>query len=168
MKAVFFALAFALVVVPVSAQSLADAAKQAQEARATGDGWPAPTRPAEDAPKAYTNADLGPNTGAPAVSTATVVASMSTSIRAQCALAWPDDFRMRAFCETQHRNALEKIHARGDLMKSTPAHVAIRLKCLKDWAKLGAMVNGERQLIVDFKMNNFCEEEQLKALGALR
>jgi hypothetical protein len=46
------ALVFALLVAPVSAQSLADAAKHAQEERAKGMGWPAPVPPKDIAPGA--------------------------------------------------------------------------------------------------------------------
>jgi hypothetical protein len=38
---------------------------------------------------------------------------------------------------------------------------------LTDWSKPGPVRNGEPTLIVDFRMNNVCEEQQLKALEGL-
>jgi len=148
--------------------SLVDAAKKAKEEHATGMGWPVSANTgggaaASEAPPAASDA----NAAAPASTLAGLPDFIAGSIRAQCAVQWPDDFRMRVYCEKQQREGLDKIAGRGEFMKSKPALQAIRLKCLKEWSKLGAMRNGERTLIIDFRMNNSCEEQQLKALGEL-
>jgi hypothetical protein len=79
---VWSALVLGLVVVsgPASAQSLADAAKKAQDERAKGMHWPAPVAPKDIAPGA-TPADAAPveGTSATTVTTTTTSGSASTS-----------------------------------------------------------------------------------------
>jgi hypothetical protein len=154
----------ALVAIPVGAQTLAEASAAAKK---VAHDWPASTNLGTPAPAPIlTNSDL-PDVPAATPSSA-AVERLAASIRPKCALDWPDDFRMRAFCEKQQRASLDQIHSRNALMQSSPALTKIRLKCLTDWSKLGPMVNGERTLLIDFRMNNHCEETQMKALASLQ
>jgi hypothetical protein len=158
----FVIVAFALMMMTVHGQSLADAAKAEAERRAT----------VAKATKVLTNADL-PSveaiTGAttalsvPATSTDTLASSKDpavvaivTRIRTKCGKDWPDDFKMRGYCETQQINGLRQISIRNDLgVMKTPEGGIIRTKCSKEW-------------LDDFHMANYCEEQQLKALAQLR
>lgn len=73
-------------------------------------------------------------------------------IRPKCAKEWPDDFRMRAYCERQQQEAAVKLSGRtmgaGD-------RLTIRTKCAGEWPG-------------DYRMMNYCEERQLEALASLR
>jgi len=83
---------------------------------------------------------LSPNTGE------------AGTIRSKCAKDWPDDFSMRAYCESRQNEARAVLQARqmtSDDMRT------IRDKCTRDWAD-------------DFSMRNYCEEQQLKALRSLQ
>jgi len=83
------------------------------------------------------------------------VATVTTLIRNKCAKDWPEDFRMRAYCEKQQVEALSKIAKRNDAgTMKTPDGLVIRAKCMREWQD-------------DFKMANYCEEQQLKALASL-
>ncbi len=73
-------------------------------------------------------------------------------IRSKCAADWPDDFRMRAYCQEQQTTALQKLQTRS---MTTTDQLIIRRKCLTDWPD-------------DFKMEDYCEEQQLKALASIR
>lgn len=157
---------------PVTAQTLGEAA--ATEAARRGTVVTPPT-------KVITNKDLPetapveraptPAAGETPVATAGPDASSAgfsfDSIRTKCATEWVDDFRMRVFCETQQKTALAAILARRPLMGSTPDLQAIRVKCLRDWSTKVGERNGDALFQVDFRMTNFCEEQQMKALGVL-
>ena len=111
----------ALVVTPIHAQSLADAAKKAQEQRkASGtlanDGKSAKT--------VYTNDDISPV--APASSTPAASAAedpwdetnqadreAKASIEDGCAIQWPSDTDKRKACEKEQFVALRKVQARA-------------------------------------------------------
>ena len=73
-------------------------------------------------------------------------------IRASCTKDWPDDFRMRAYCQQQQDEGLAALRQRT---MSTGDYRTIRAKCASDWPQ-------------DFRMRNYCEEQQLAALKALR
>jgi hypothetical protein len=73
------------------------------------------------------------------------------NVGAKCAEDWATDFAMRAFCEKQQREALEKLNARS---MTTPDQRTIRTKCTTDWPD-------------DYSMRNFCEQRQLQALQQL-
>jgi hypothetical protein len=71
-------------------------------------------------------------------------------IRSHCTSEWPDDFRMRKYCEDQQKEGLSALRARrlnGSLSK-------IRTKCAKEWPD-------------DFRMRDYCEKQQLKAVREL-
>ena len=73
-------------------------------------------------------------------------------IRITCEKEWPDDFRMRAYCQTRQEGVAA---LRQRPMTVSPAHITIRTKCATEWP-------------TDFRMRNFCEEQQLKALAVIR
>jgi hypothetical protein len=80
-------------------------------------------------------------------------AAAASVIRAKCAEDWPDDFRMRAYCQEQQDEGLRAL--RGRSMTGHANHQTIRKKCATDWPD-------------DFRMRNYCEETQLKALRSIR
>lgn len=71
-------------------------------------------------------------------------------IRSHCADEWPDDFRMRKYCEDQQYEGLRALRAR----EMTGPLAKIRSKCASEWPD-------------DFKMREYCEKQQLKALREL-
>ena len=75
----------------------------------------------------------------------------ASEIRAKCSNDWPGDFRMRAHCETQQKEAHSALSARA-MVGSELA--TIRTKCSDDWP-------------VDFRMRNYCETRQVEALKSL-
>jgi hypothetical protein len=74
-------------------------------------------------------------------------------IRQTCAKEWPDDFRMRAYCQDQQDKGLAALRQRS--MTGSPEHRTIRTKCAEEWPD-------------DFRMRNYCEEKQLEALKVIR
>lgn len=72
-------------------------------------------------------------------------------VRPKCAKEWPDDFQMRAYCETQQHEALGKLRGR---QMANGDRLTIRNKCAKEWPD-------------DYQMRNYCEEQQLKALQSI-
>lgn len=77
-------------------------------------------------------------------------ADASGVIRQKCSGDWPDDFRMRKFCEDQQYKALRTLRNRS--MTGTLA--TVRSKCAGDWR-------------TDFHMREFCEKQQIEALSEL-
>ena len=75
-----------------------------------------------------------------------------SSAAAKCVAEWPDDFRMRAYCQERQREAAAALAGRS--MTSADERT-IRSKCERDWPD-------------DFRMRNYCEEQQLKALRSIR
>lgn len=73
-------------------------------------------------------------------------------IRPKCAKEWPDDFKMRAFCEEQQQEGYRKVQSRA---MTSGDQQTIRRKCSSEWPD-------------DFKMQDFCEEQQLEALRKLK
>lgn len=100
---------------------------------------------AEGSPRAFGSTVEGP-TESPVADAAVSV------IRETCAKEWPDDFRMRAYCQQQQDEGLAALQRR---VMSTGDHRTIRVKCATEWP-------------ADFRMRNYCEEQQLQALSALR
>lgn len=78
-------------------------------------------------------------------------ASDLTTLQRKCEVQWKDDYRMRAYCETQQKNALAALKKRSMV---SPEQRGIRTKCTEKWPG-------------DFRMMNYCEEQQLKALASL-
>jgi hypothetical protein len=96
----------------------------------------------------YTRRDSGGGYGA-----ASTIGESGSGIRMKCATDWPDDFRMREYCEKQQRDALRALQGRS--MNATRDHETIRRKCAADWSD-------------DFKMRDYCERQQLDALSRIR
>jgi len=90
-------------------------------------------------------ADDAPRAGVP------LDAEAASIIRSKCAAEWPDDFKMRKYCEDQQYEGLRALRARsmnsGDL-------ATIRSKCAKEWPD-------------DFRMRDYCEKQQIEALRQL-
>lgn len=83
---------------------------------------------------------------------ATPTPNSAGTISAKCATDWPNDFRMRAFCEKQQGNALQSL---GQPVNAAPREAdTIRTKCERDWPN-------------DFRMRAFCETQQTNALQSL-
>ena len=78
-------------------------------------------------------------------------AAAAAMIRSKCARDWPENFRMRKYCEDQQYQGLRALRSRsmtGSTMRM------IRSKCARDWPE-------------NFRMRNFCENQQLNALREL-
>ena len=77
-------------------------------------------------------------------------ASAASMIRSKCANEWPDDYKMRKYCEDQQYKGLRALRSRqmtGYLSK-------VRSKCANEWSD-------------DYRMRDYCEENQLKAIREL-
>jgi hypothetical protein len=79
-------------------------------------------------------------------------APVGSFIRAHCAKEWPDDFRMRDYCEKQQQAAVTLMEAR---QMTSQDRQTIRNKCEAEWPE-------------DLRMRNYCEEKQLEALKNLQ
>lgn len=77
-----------------------------------------------------------------------VASKISGEVGAKCAKDWPDDFRMRRYCEDQQQSAIAALNGRS---MRTGDEKIIRAKCERDWPD-------------DYRMRNYCEEQQLKAI----
>ncbi|NIV11875.1 MAG: hypothetical protein GWN62_11540 [Aliifodinibius sp.] len=71
-------------------------------------------------------------------------------IHSHCAKEWPDDFKMRKYCEDQQYEGLRALRAR----QMTGVLAKIRSKCATEWPE-------------DFKMRDYCEKQQIEALRKL-
>ena len=71
-------------------------------------------------------------------------------IRSKCANDWPDNFRMRKYCEDQQNESLRALRAR----QMTGILAKIRSKCANDWPD-------------NFRKRNYCENQQIEALRKL-
>jgi hypothetical protein len=72
-------------------------------------------------------------------------------IRGKCAQDWPDDYKMRKYCEDKQYQALRVLRSRS--MVGEPL-AGIRTKCAAEWPD-------------DFSMRDYCEEKQIEALREL-
>jgi hypothetical protein len=84
--------------------------------------------------------------------TATTTESVTATITAKCAKDWPDDFRMRKYCQDQQLEGIAALQRRT--MDDSADHQTIRKKCANDWPD-------------DYRMRDYCEVQQLKALAAI-
>ena len=82
---------------------------------------------------------------------------VTTQITRRCERESQTDFRMQAYCRTQQREAAVAMSRRS---MTTPDQITIRMTCLKQWGE-------DQQLGFDYRMLNYCEEQQLKALTSL-
>jgi TPR repeat protein len=75
-------------------------------------------------------------------------------LRDKCSNDWKDDFRMRAYCEQQQREAVQKL-SNGSPTDVPPERFAtVRRKCANDWP-------------TDYKMRAYCEGQQYAAIRQL-
>jgi hypothetical protein len=102
---------------------------------------------------ALTEARFAKTSGAPSEDSTLPSDSAVSTIRGKCAADWPDDFRMRVYCQQQQDGGLAALRQRA--MNGSSEHRTIRTKCATDWPD-------------DFRMRNYCEEQQLKALASIR
>lgn len=77
-------------------------------------------------------------------------AAAAALIRAHCAEEWPDDYRMRKYCEDQQYEGLRNLLAR----QMTGPFARIREICAQEWPD-------------DFRMRDYCETQQIEAYRAL-
>jgi hypothetical protein len=88
-------------------------------------------------------------------------------IREKCEKEWPDDYRMQAYCIKQQDEALGKFLGRNTAIYGTEKLKKLRTRCLAEWSTPATRRDGSDRFIVDFRMANYCEEQQLKALASL-
>jgi hypothetical protein len=84
--------------------------------------------------------------------TASVLEPVSVTVTEKCAKDWPDDFRMRKYCQDKQHEALAALQ--GRTMDDSADHLTIRKKCATDWPD-------------DYQMRDYCEIQQLKALAGI-
>ena len=76
-------------------------------------------------------------------------------IQRKCAEEWPNDFRMRSYCEGQQREALGKLSGGQPVDIQADAFRIIRGKCAEEWPR-------------DFRMRAYCESQQSEGYRALQ
>ncbi|MCK4307222.1 hypothetical protein KAW50_03230 [candidate division WOR-3 bacterium] len=76
-------------------------------------------------------------------------------IEKHCAREWPDDFRMRAYCEKQQREGLATLKLGKPNDISGKDFQVVRSKCAREWPD-------------DFRMRAYCEKQQFEAIRELR
>ena len=76
-------------------------------------------------------------------------------IRTHCKTEWPGDFRMRARCEQQQREALEKLRVGKPEDIRQEEYAVVKKKCAADWP-------------MNYRMRHYCEEQQFKAVRDLK
>jgi hypothetical protein len=76
-------------------------------------------------------------------------------IKQQCALKWPDNFQMQAYCVEEQVKGRESLSRPVDPHVSPEEHAKLRAHCEKQWSG-------------DFKMRAYCEEQQISGLRELQ
>ncbi|MDP3520678.1 MAG: hypothetical protein Q8S02_08655 [Hydrogenophaga sp.] len=141
-------------------QQLANVCPQGTVKAETLDGRPArivTTPPPPPAPPAPAPQVTRPQVARQSVNTANPGQSAgggeSAVISAKCAMEWPDDFRMRAYCEKKQDEGLSTVRRPVD----APPREAeiIRRKCAGEWP-------------TDFRMRAYCERKQVEGLRQLQ
>jgi hypothetical protein len=76
-------------------------------------------------------------------------------IRSECLKQWADDFRMRAYCERQQRDAVQVLGTGkpGDI--SEGEFITVRRRCTGEWPR-------------DFRLRAYCEKQQFVAIRELK
>ncbi len=77
-------------------------------------------------------------------------AAAASLIRSKCASEWPDDFRMRKYCQDQQNAGLQALRSRT----MTGVLAKVRSKCASEWPN-------------DFRMRDYCEKQQIEAYRQL-
>jgi hypothetical protein len=76
-------------------------------------------------------------------------------LKEKCVSEWPTDFNMQAYCQRQHREAVQTL-ARGKPQDIPDNQFSIvRNKCSTEWPR-------------DFSMRAYCERQQFEAIRNLR
>jgi hypothetical protein len=83
------------------------------------------------------------------------IAGAEQMIQEKCRSDWVDDFRMRAFCEKQQREAVQTLLSEKPQDIPQDQFILVRRKCIKDWP-------------TDFRMRAFCERQQFSAIRELK
>lgn len=76
-------------------------------------------------------------------------------IRKHCKTKWPDDFRMRAYCEQQQKEAVEKLKAGKPKDIRQEEYAVVQKKCAAKWPE-------------DYRMRHYCEEQQFEGVRELK
>jgi hypothetical protein len=82
------------------------------------------------------------------------VSSSAETIAHHCESQWPQDFRMRAYCEGQQREALHVLSLGNSSGVPKEDFDTLRRHCEVQWPG-------------DFKMRAYCEEQQVKGIRLL-
>jgi hypothetical protein len=77
------------------------------------------------------------------------------TIEQKCAEEWPNDFRMRNYCQKGQREGVAALSQGQPASVSQDAFVIIRGKCAEEWPR-------------DFKMRAYCEKQQYEGYHALQ
>ncbi len=81
--------------------------------------------------------------------------SIHADIREHCLKEWPEDFQLRAYCERQQREAVNKL-AQGKPADITEAeYQQVMRQCISEWDK-------------DFQLIEYCTRQQYEAIRELR
>jgi hypothetical protein len=81
-------------------------------------------------------------------------ASTVDQIRAHCLSEWSDDFEMRAYCESQQKEAARVLAVGKPQDISQEQFASVRGRCAGQWAD-------------DFEMRAYCEKQQYEAIRKL-
>ena len=76
-------------------------------------------------------------------------------VEQKCREEWPNDFRMRVYCQNQQHEGIAALSAGEPTGVSHDAFVIIRSKCADEWPR-------------DFKMRAYCETQQYESYRALQ
>ncbi len=76
-------------------------------------------------------------------------------IRNHCKTEWPDDYRMRAHCEQQQKEAVEKLKAGKPKDIHQEEYAVVHKKCEAEWPE-------------NYRMRHYCEEQQFKGVRELK
>ena len=86
---------------------------------------------------------------------ADIPSSVIQIIEQKCANEWPNDFRMKSYCQEQQRQGVAALGQGRPEAVSQDAFVIIRGKCAQEWP-------------TDFKMRAYCQSQQYNGYYALQ
>jgi len=84
-----------------------------------------------------------------------VPADANQIIEQKCTEEWPNDFRMRRYCQEQQREGIATLSRGQPASVNRDAFMIIRGKCAEEWPR-------------DFKMRAYCETQQYESYRALQ
>ena len=84
-----------------------------------------------------------------------IPSNLNQIIEQKCAAEWPNDFRMRSYCQDQQRQGVAALSQGRPQAVSQDAYAIIRGKCAQEWPQ-------------DFKMRSYCESQQYEGYYALQ